>query len=96
VTPGTLFAACFMSLANLKAMGQKGLVGTNSTLTTPGSSSFTLVIICISAKVIPVSGSWTFPTSTRTLSSSSVKYFTLMLLTEIRLGLHINCCLRAL
>lgn len=75
MTPGTLFAACFMSLANLKAMGQKGLVGTNSTLTTPGSSSFTLVIICISEKVMPVSGSWTLPTSTRTLSSSSVKYF---------------------
>ena len=64
-------------LAPCQAMGQKGLVGINSTLTTPDSSSFTLVIICISAKLMPVSGSWTLPTSSRTLSSSSVKLFTL-------------------
>ncbi len=64
-----------MSAASLKAIGQNGLVGMNSTLTTSDSSSFTLVIICISAKLMPVSGSKTLPTSLRTFSSSSVKLF---------------------
>jgi hypothetical protein len=73
LTPPTLKAAFLMSVASLNAIGQNGLEGTNSILNIPGSSSLTLVIICISAKDIPVSGSTTCPTASRTLSSSSVK-----------------------
>ncbi len=61
-----------MSTASLKAIGQKGLDGIKSIFTTPGSSSLTLVIMFISAKVKPVSGSITLPTASLTLCSSSV------------------------
>ena len=50
-TPGTFFAASRTSTASLNAIGQNGLVGTNSTVTLPGAVSFTLWIICISSKV---------------------------------------------
>lgn len=46
-------------------------MGTNSTVTWPGSVSFTVWIICISSNVWPVSGSRTLPTSWRTLFSNS-------------------------
>jgi ABC-type transport system involved in cytochrome c biogenesis permease component len=42
VTPGTVLAAVFMSAASLNAIGQNGLVGTNSTVTSPGAVSLTL------------------------------------------------------
>ena len=81
--PGTDFAAVLMSAASLNAMGQNGLVGMNSTVTVPGSVSFTLWIICISSNVCPVSGSSTLPTSWRTLSSNSVIFLPSVLLKEI-------------